>query len=213
MEDFGNCLLLSIDEESPDSGGNEQGSNSEPIATSVIGDEEGARSHDHRHNNGATERAAATMPLAASTTMDIEEEVEEGENPDCRREANGKDGGDGLMRSATWTTKTTEGSQNPDPMHDSRATERATAAAEKQPGLLQFQKALRRKLTPKTWTSAETIEHWLSGRNRRTPCRILAALDPVRIREWIGPGQFISFIKNCDFVIWKQGERDIEWTD
>jgi hypothetical protein len=72
VETFGNCLFLSIDEESPDSGGNEQGSNSEPIATSVIGDEEGARSHDHRHNHGATEEAAATMPLAASTTMDID---------------------------------------------------------------------------------------------------------------------------------------------
>ena len=44
------------------------------------------------------------------------------------------------------------------------------------------------------------------------PCRILAALDPVKIREWIGPGHFISFIKNCDFVIWKQGERDIEFS-
>jgi hypothetical protein len=34
----------------------------------------------------------------------------------------------------------------------------------------------------------------------------------VKIREWIGPGQFISFIKNRDFVIWKQGERDIEFS-
>jgi hypothetical protein len=34
----------------------------------------------------------------------------------------------------------------------------------------------------------------------------------VKIREWIGPGQFTSFIKNCAFVIWKQGERDIEFS-
>jgi hypothetical protein len=152
------------------------------------------------------------LPLVVSATMDIEEEVEEGENPDGRREANEKDGGDGLMRLATSTTRTTEGPQNPDPMHVSWATERATAAAEKQAGLLQFQKALRRKLTPKTWTTAGALEQWLSGRNKRTPCRILAALDPVKIREWIGPGQFISFIKNRDFVIWKQGERDIEFS-
>jgi hypothetical protein len=123
--------------------------------------------------------------LVAPATMDIEEEVEEGENPDGRRETNGKDDGDGLIRPTTLTTKTTEGPQNPDPMHASWATERATAAGEKQAGLLQFQKALRRKLTPKTWTSAGTLEHWLSGRNKRTPCRILAALDPVKIREWI----------------------------
>jgi hypothetical protein len=152
------------------------------------------------------------LPLVVSATMDIEEEVEEGENPDGRREANEKDGGDGLMCLATSTTRTTEGPQNPDPMHVSWATERATAAAEKQAGLLQFQKALRRKLTPKTWTTAGALEQWLSGRNKRTPCRILAALDPVKIREWIGPGQFISFIKNRDFVIWKQGERDIEFS-
>ena len=75
------------------------------------------------------------------------------------------------------------------------ATERATVAAEKQAGLLQFQNALRRKLTPKTWTSAGTLENWLSGRNKRTPFRILTALDPVKIREWIGPGQLISFEK------------------
>ena len=56
------------------------------------------------------------------------------------------------------------------------------------------------------------MEKCLSGRNKRTPCRILAALDPVKIREWIGPGQFTSFIQNCDFVIWKQGERDIEFS-
>jgi hypothetical protein len=34
----------------------------------------------------------------------------------------------------------------------------------------------------------------------------------VKTREWIGPGQFISFIKDCDFVIWKQGEKDIEFS-
>ena len=97
-------------------------------------------------------------------------------------------------------------------MHSSWATERATAAAEKKAGLLQFQKALRQKLTPKTWTSAEALDLWLSGRNKRRSCRKLAALDPVKIREWIGPGQFTAFIKNCDFVIWKQGERDIEFS-
>jgi len=156
--------------------------------------------------------AAATMPLVAPVTRDIGQEVEEGEHPDGRREANGKDGGDGLRRPATSTTRTTERPQNPDPMHASWATERATAAEDKQAGLLQFQNALRRKLKPKTWTSAETLENWLSGRNKRTPCRILAALDPVKIREWIGPGQFTSFIRNCDFVIWKQGERDIEFS-
>jgi hypothetical protein len=118
-----------VDVESPDSGGNEQGNNSEPVATSVIGDVEGARSHDHRRNSGATERAAATiecktgpqqlqmveLPLVVSATMDIEEEVEEGENPDGRREANEKDGGDGLMRLATSTTRTTEGPQKSRP--------------------------------------------------------------------------------------------------
>jgi hypothetical protein len=147
-----------VDVESPDSGGNEQGSNSEPIVPSAIGDEKGARRHDHRRNSGAPERAAATMPLVAPTTMDMEQGVEEGENPDGKREANGKDGWDGLMRSATSTTRTTERPQNPDPMHTRWATERATAATEKQAGLLQFQNALRRKLTPKTWTSAGTLE-------------------------------------------------------
>jgi hypothetical protein len=93
-----------VDEGSPDSRGNEQGNNSEPIATSAIGDEKGARSHNHRQNSGASERAAATMPLVAPATMEMEQEVEEGENPDGRREANGKESGYGLLRSATSTT-------------------------------------------------------------------------------------------------------------
>jgi hypothetical protein len=75
------------DEENPDSGSNEQGKKSEPVAISVIGDVEEAKSHDHRRNSGETERAAATiewktgpqqpqmveLPLVASATMDIEE--------------------------------------------------------------------------------------------------------------------------------------------
>jgi hypothetical protein len=40
----------------------------------------------------------------------------------------------------------------------------------------------------------------------------LATLDPVKIREWIGPGHFTSFIKECLFIIWNQGERDIEFS-
>jgi hypothetical protein len=138
------------------------------------------------------------LPLVPSATMDIEEEVEDKENPDGKRDAYGKTVGDEMLQLATSTTRITEGPQNPEPMHTSWTTERATAAAEKKAGLLQFQTALRRK--------------WLSGRNKRMTCHILATLDPVKIREWIVPGQFIAFIKNCDFVIWKQGERDIEFS-
>jgi hypothetical protein len=39
----------------------------------------------------------------------------------------------------------------------SRKTGRATSVSKS---------ATAEKLTPKTWTSAETLEHWLSGRNR-----------------------------------------------
>ena len=141
--------------------------------------------------------------------MDIEGEVEDEDNPDDRRDAHGQEVGVGRLRLATSTVRTTEGSQHPD---SSWTTERATTAAEKKAGLLQFQIALRQKLTLRAWTSAETLDLWLSGRNKRKPCRKLAALDPVKIREWIGPGQLTSFIKNCDFVIWKQGERDIEFS-
>jgi hypothetical protein len=214
------------DEEDPDSGSNEQGKNSEPAAISVSGDIEEAKSQDCRRNSGANEKAAATIEsktgpqqlqmvevtLVASVITDIEEGSKEGEHPDGRREVNGKDVGDGPLRSTTSTTRTTEGPQNPDPMHVSWATARATAAAEKQAGLLQFRQALRQKLKPKVWTSAGALEQWLSGRNKRMPCRKLTNLDPVKTRAWIGPGQFISFIKDCDFVIWKQGEKDIEFS-
>jgi hypothetical protein len=145
------------DEGSPDSGGNEQVKSGE-TSTSTI---------DDAGEEGANKRAAATgpqqpqkaeLPSVALAIMDIEGKVEEEENPDGRREANEKDGGDGLIRSATSTARTTGRPQNPDPMHTSWATERANAATEKQAGLLQFQNALRRKLTPKTWTSAGTLE-------------------------------------------------------
>jgi hypothetical protein len=185
------------DEESSDSGSDELGKNSEPVATWA---------------NSEPAATSVERPLVASATMDIEGEVEDVENPDGRRDARGKAVGNETLRSATSTTRITEGPQNPAPMHISWTTERATAAAEKKAGLLQFQRALRRKLTPRAWTSAGALDIWLSGRNKRMPCRILATLDPVKIREWIGPGQFIPFIKNCDFVIWKQGERDIEFS-
>jgi hypothetical protein len=182
------------DEESPDSGSDAHGKSSEPIATSTTSE---------------SVVSSVELPLVAPVTMDIEGEVEDEDNPDDRRDAHGQEVGVGRLRLATSTVRTTEGSQHPD---ISWATERATTAAEKKAGLLQFQTALRRKLTPKAWISAGALDLWLSGRNKRMPCRILAALDPVKIREWIGPGQFIPFIKNCDFVIWKQGERDIEFS-
>ncbi len=34
----------------------------------------------------------------------------------------------------------------------------------------------------------------------------------MKIRTWIGPGQLTAFVKNCDFAIWRQGERDIEFS-
>jgi hypothetical protein len=34
----------------------------------------------------------------------------------------------------------------------------------------------------------------------------------VKVREWIGPEHFTQFIKKCPFVIWRQGERDIEFS-
>ncbi len=169
------------DEKSPDSGGNEQVKNSEPVAISTIDDAE---------EGGAIERAAATtecktgpqqpqrveLPLAVSAIMDIEGEVEEEENPDDRRETNGNEVGDGPLRLSTSTTRVIEGSQDPDRTHISWATERATAAAEKKAGLLKFQIDLRQKLTPRVWTSAGALDIWFSGRNKRAPCRKLAAL-------------------------------------
>ena len=106
----------------------------------------------------------------------------------------------------------TEEPESPDQRHSSWATEQAAVAAEKKVGIQQFQTALRQKLTPKGWTSAGALDQWLSGRNKRQPCRKLATLDPVKVREWIGPGHFTSFIKKCPFVIWRQGERDIEFS-
>jgi hypothetical protein len=79
---------------------------------------------------------------------------------------------------------------------------RAAAAAEKKEGLQQFQTTLRQKLTPNVWTSSGTLDQWLSGRSRRQPCRKLAILDPVKIREWIVPDHLTSFIQKCPFVIW-----------
>jgi hypothetical protein len=143
--------------------------------------------------------------------MDTEEGVDDEENPDFRRGAYGKNGEDELPL-VTPATKNTEEPQTPDLRHSNWTTERATAVAAKKAGLQLFQTALRQKLTPKVWTSAGALDQWLSGRNKRTPCRKLASLDPVKIREWIGPGQLTSFMKNCDFVIWKQGERDIEFS-
>jgi hypothetical protein len=84
------------DEESPDSGSNEHGQNSDPVATSAISVTEEAKSSDQRRSSGATERAAATtevkkglqqsqtakLPLGAAATMDTEEGVEDEENPD-----------------------------------------------------------------------------------------------------------------------------------
>jgi hypothetical protein len=124
------------DEEDPDSGSNEQGKNSEPAVISLSGDIEEAKNQDYRHNRGANERAAVTIesktgpqqlptvevPLVASVITDIEEGSNEGEHPNGRREANGKDVGVGLLRSTTSTTRTTEGPQHPDPTHDSWAT-------------------------------------------------------------------------------------------
>ncbi len=34
----------------------------------------------------------------------------------------------------------------------------------------------------------------------------------MKVREWIDPDHFTSFIKKCPFVIWRQGERDIEFS-
>jgi hypothetical protein len=90
--------------------------------------------------------------------MDIEGEVEEEENPDGRRKANGKEGGYGPLRSATSTTRVIEGSQDPDLTHSSWATERPTASAEKQAGLLKFQIVLKQKLTPGVWTSPGALD-------------------------------------------------------
>jgi hypothetical protein len=133
-----------VDEEkSPDSGSDEHGESIEPVATSA---------------NSEPVATLVELTLVSSATMDIEEEVEDQENPDGRRDAYGKAVGDEMLQLATSTTKITEGPQNPDPMHISWTTERATAAAEKQAGLLQFQTALRRKLTPKAWTSAEALD-------------------------------------------------------
>jgi hypothetical protein len=72
--------------------------------------------------------------------------------------------------------------------------------------------ALRQKLTPKVWTSAGALDQWLSGRNKRQPCRKLATLDQLKVREWIGPGHLTPFVKECPFVIWRQGVRDIEFS-
>ena len=80
------------DEESPDSGANERVKSSETVAIST---------NDDAEEVGATERVSATkveLPLVASATMDIEGEVEEEENPDGRREANGKKAGYGPLR-------------------------------------------------------------------------------------------------------------------
>jgi hypothetical protein len=68
------------------------------------------------------------------------------------------------------------------------------------------------KLIPNIWTSAGALDQCLSGRNRRHPCRKLATLEPVKVREWIDPDHFTSFIKKCPFVIWRQGERDIDFS-
>ena len=138
--------------------------------------------------------------------MDTEEGVDDEENPDFRRGAYGKKGEDELPL-VTSATKNTEELQTPDLRHSNWATERATAATAKKAGLQLFQTALRQKLTPKVWTSAGALDQWLSGRNKRTPCRKLASLDPVKIREWIGPEQLTSFMKNCAFHLETGRER------
>jgi hypothetical protein len=49
--------------------------------------------------------------------MDIGGEAEGEENPDGRRDAYGKAVGDEMRRLATSTTRFTEETQNPDPIH------------------------------------------------------------------------------------------------
>ncbi len=142
---------------------------------------------------------------------DIPEVVDDDESSNSGSNTDRKDNEDAIP-GVIPLNMDTDGPGSPDQIHVSWATERAAAAAEKKTGLQQFQTALRQKLIPNIWTSAGALDQWLSGRNRRQPCRKLATLDPVKVREWIGPDHFTSFTKKCPFVIWRQGERDIEFS-
>jgi hypothetical protein len=137
--------------------------------------------------------------------------VDDEESPNPVSNTHWKDNED-VMPIVTSLTMDAEEPESLDHKHNSWTTERAAAAAEKKAGLQQFQTALRQKLTPKVWTSAGALDQWLSGRNKRQPCRKLATLDPLKVREWIGPGHLTPFVKECPFVIWRQGVRDIEFS-
>jgi len=144
-----------------------------------------------------------------ATNPIIQQAVDDEESPNPVSNTHWKDDED-VMPIATSSTMDAEEPESPDQRHSSWTTERATVATEKKAGLQQFQTALRQKLTPKVWTWA--LDQWLSGRNKRQPRCKLATLDPVKVREWIGPGHLTPFVKECPFVIWRQGERDIEFS-
>jgi hypothetical protein len=57
-----------------------------------------------------------------------------------------------------------------------------------------------------------TVAALYMRRNKRQPCRKLATLDPLKVREWIVPGHLTPFVKECPFVIWRQEVRDIEFS-
>jgi hypothetical protein len=129
---------------------------------------------------GTSKSLGSDDPISKSLGSDIPEVVDDEESSDSVRDTHRKDDED-TIPIITSLTMDTEEPESPDQTHGSWATERVVAAAEKTAGLQRFQTGLRQKLTPNVWTSAGVLDQWLSGRNRRHPCRKLATLDPVKV--------------------------------